>query len=185
MLCWQDIVYTEVADPETKRRVPYGSEGTPIYTHLERTSQPMIRLLSGDLTRWEAGPTRCGRTYPVLPRGIYGRIDDQFTIRGENIYPSAIDEIVSGLAHYGGEHRILVSRTDSMDRLSVQIECEEQISGDESAIEAFRSEAANALRATLGVRTEVEVVPANSFDRTEFKARRVIDQRDLFESVAE
>ncbi len=56
MLCWQDMVYTEVADPATHRRVPFGGEGTPIYTHLERTSQPMIRLLSGDLTRWEAGP---------------------------------------------------------------------------------------------------------------------------------
>ena len=53
MLCWQDVVYTEVCDPKTFRRVPYGERGTPVYTHLERTSQPMIRLLSGDLTLWE------------------------------------------------------------------------------------------------------------------------------------
>ncbi|MEP6417780.1 MAG: AMP-binding protein, partial [Marinobacter sp.] len=52
MLLWQDIVYTEVADPNTHRRVPYGEQGTPIYTHLERTSQPMIRMVSGDLTHW-------------------------------------------------------------------------------------------------------------------------------------
>lgn len=185
MLCWQDIVYTEVADPETRRRVPYGSEGTPIYTHLERTSQPMIRLLSGDLTRWEAGPSKCGRTYPILPRGIYGRIDDQFTIRGENIYPSAIDEIVSGLEHYGGEHRILVSRTDSMDRLAVQVEHNHEIGADPAAIEAFRNEAAAALRTTLGVRTEVEAMPPGTFERTEFKARRVIDRRDLFQAAME
>ena len=51
MLCWQDIVYTEVCDPRTMRRVRYGERGTPVYTHLERTSQPMIRLVSGDLTR--------------------------------------------------------------------------------------------------------------------------------------
>ena len=55
MLLWQDIVYTEVCDPQDFKRVPYGQQGTPIYTHLERTSQPMIRLLSGDLTRWEEG----------------------------------------------------------------------------------------------------------------------------------
>ena len=52
MLCWQDIVYTEVCDPATMRRVPYGARGTPVYTNLERTSQPMIRLLSGDLSLW-------------------------------------------------------------------------------------------------------------------------------------
>lgn len=113
MLCWQDIVYTEVVDTRTHLRVPYGSEGTPVYTHLERLSQPMIRLLSGDLTRWEAGPSPCGRTYPILPNGVYGRIDDMFTVRGENVHPSAIEDVVTRLPHYGGEHRILVSRQDA------------------------------------------------------------------------
>ena len=74
MLCWQDIVYTEVCDPTTMRRVPYGERGTPVYTHLERTSQPMIRLVSGDLTLWSNEPNPCGRTYPRLPNGIFGRI---------------------------------------------------------------------------------------------------------------
>jgi phenylacetate-CoA ligase len=60
MLCWQDIVYTEVCDPVSLTRVPYGCEGTPVYTTLERTSQPMIRLVSGDLTRWEAPVHRPG-----------------------------------------------------------------------------------------------------------------------------
>jgi phenylacetate-CoA ligase len=185
MLCWQDMVYTEVADPETCRRVPFGSEGTPIYTHLERTSQPMIRLFSGDLTRWEAGPSPCGRTYPILPRGIYGRIDDQFTIRGENIYPSAIDEIVTALVGYGGEHRIIVSREDTMDTLAVQVEYRRELDGDDAAIQAFGRTASESLRTTLGVRTQVIPVPANTFDRTEFKARRVIDQRDLFRELTE
>ena len=88
MLCWQDVIYTEVCDPETMRRVPYGERGTPVYTHLERASQPMIRLASGDLTRWVDEPNPCGRTYPRLPHGIFGRIDDMFTIRGENVYPA-------------------------------------------------------------------------------------------------
>jgi phenylacetate-CoA ligase len=183
MLCWQDIVYTEVADPASYRRIPYGSEGTPIYTHLERTSQPMIRLLSGDLTQWEAGPSPCGRTYPRLPRGIYGRIDDQFTVRGENIYPSAIAEIVSGLPAYGGEHRIIVSREDSMDSLAVQVEYCQELGGDQARIDAFREMAAEALRATLGVRTHVVPVPPNTFERTEFKAQRVIDERGLFREL--
>lgn len=185
MLCWQDFVFTEVADPETNRRVPYGSEGTPIYTHLERTSQPMIRLLSGDLTRWESGPSSCGRTYPILPKGIYGRIDDQFTIRGENIYPSAIAEVVSGFADYGGEHRIIVAREQTMDTLAVQVEYRAGLDGDAGGIERFQAEVAEALRTTLGVSTQVVPKPPDTFERTEFKAQRVIDERALFNELVD
>jgi len=182
MLCWQDIVYTEVTDTTTHRTLPFGATGTPVYTHLERTSQPMIRLLSGDVTRWEAGPSACGRTYPVLPEGIFGRIDDQFTVRGENILPSEIDRVVSGLDHYGGEHRIVVSRADTMDKLAVQLEYGETLAGDDAAIESFRRGAAEALQVVLGVSTIVVPVAPHTFERTEFKARRVIDERELFQA---
>ncbi len=184
MLCWQDIVYTEVVDPATNRRVPFGAEGSPVYTHLERTSQPMIRLLSGDLTRWEQGPTPCGRTYPVLPHGIYGRIDDQFTVRGENIYPSAIADVVSTLAGYGGEHRIIVSREDVMDKLVVQVEHMSDLKGDPAAVGAFQQRARDMLRRTLGVGAEVLVVPRNTFERPDGKTHRVIDERALFREIA-
>jgi phenylacetate-CoA ligase len=72
MLLWQDIVYSEVCDPKTFRRVPYGQRGTPVYTHLERTSQPMIRLVSGDLTVWENGPDAM-RAYLSAPASGYLR----------------------------------------------------------------------------------------------------------------
>ena len=183
MLCWQDIVYTEVVDPDTLTRVPFGGEGTPVYTHLERTSQPMIRLLSGDLTRWEAGPSPCGRTYPILPEGIYGRIDDQFTVRGENIYPASIEQIISSMEHYGGEHRIIVSREETMDTLAVQVEYSNRLVGDEAAIAAFRHHAEESLRTTLGVATRVVPMPPQTFERSEFKARRVVDERGLFRSL--
>jgi phenylacetate-CoA ligase len=178
VLCWQDIVYTEVCDPSTHRRVPYGSEGTPVYTHLERLSQPMIRLLSNDLTRWEAPPAGCGRTYPRLPRGIYGRIDDMFTIRGENIYPSAIDEVVMALPGYGGEHRILVSRERAMDELTVQVERAPDALDDEM----LRERAEADLRRVLGVGAKVQVVAPGTLERTEFKARRVIDAREVLKT---
>jgi phenylacetate-CoA ligase len=183
MLCWQDIVYTEVVHPGTHARVPFGSEGTPAYTHLERTSQPMIRLVSGDLTRWEAPGSPCGRTYPSLPKGIYGRIDDMFTIRGENIYPSAIDEIVSGLAGYGGEYRIVVSRRESMDALAVRVEYSRDLADESHSIDAFRDLAEKELQAALGVRAKVHPVPFNTLERTDLKSNRVIDERDLFRSL--
>ncbi len=185
MLLWQDIVYAEVCDPETCARVPYGARGTPIYTHLERTSQPMIRLLSGDLTHWVDGPNPCGRTYPRLPLGIYGRIDDMFTIRGENIYPSEIEAVLNHIPDYGGEHRVVISRQGAMDELLVQVEGTPEVyaGAGEGAARAFQRAAEHDLQRVLAVRARVEVVPPGTIPRTDFKARRVVDDRDLFRTL--
>ncbi|MBS0321557.1 MAG: phenylacetate--CoA ligase family protein [Proteobacteria bacterium] len=186
MLCWQDVVYTEVCDPVKFHRVPYGQRGTPVYTHLERTSQPMIRLLSGDLTLWENGPNPCGRTYPRLPQGIFGRIDDMFTIRGENVYPSEVDAVVNQLDGYGGEHRIVISREGTMDELLVRLEASGELAargGD--ALNGLRDEASRRLAKMLGLRAKIEVVAPGTFPRTDFKARRVVDDREVFRDMSQ
>lgn len=184
MMLWQDFVYTEVCDPKTHARVPYGKQGTPVYTHLERTSQPMIRLLSNDLTHWTNEPNPCGRTYPRLPAGIYGRIDDMFTIRGENVYPSAIDSALNEIAGYGGEHRIVISRDGAMDELLVRLDATEELyKTGAGALDDLRRRTEDKLRTVLGVRARAEVVAAGVIPRTDFKARRVIDDRDLFRSL--
>ncbi|MCL4800069.1 MAG: AMP-binding protein [Burkholderiales bacterium] len=181
MLCWQDVVYTEVCDPQTMRRVPYGQRGTPVYTHLERTSQPMIRLVSGDLALWTDEPNPCGRTYPRLPHGVFGRIDDMFTIRGENVYPSEIDAALNQLPDYGGEHRIVISREAAMDELLLRVEASEAVSAaGDARIAAFRDEVAVKMHRMLGLRANVEVVAQGTLARTDFKARRVIDDRQAF-----
>jgi phenylacetate-CoA ligase len=184
MLCWQDVVYTEVCDPRNFHRVPYGARGTPVYTHLERASQPMIRLLSGDLTLWENGPNPCGRTYPRLPMGIIGRIDDMFTIRGENVYPSEIDAVLNQTTGYGGEHRIVITRESAMDELAVKVEAVPEIwQAGGARINAFRSDVAAALQKLLGLRAVVEIVPQQSLERTDFKARRVLDDREVLRDM--
>lgn len=181
MLCWQDIVYTEVCDPKTHVRVPYGQRGTPVYTHLERTSQPMIRLESGDLTVWEDGPNPCGRTYPRLPMGIIGRIDDMITIRGENVYPSEIEAALCQLGGYGGEHRIFITREGTMDEMLVSVELEDrlwQLGADRQR--AFHAVVADHLQKLLGLRSVVEIVSQGTHPRTDFKAKRVVDDRAAF-----
>ncbi|HEX4383888.1 MAG TPA: hypothetical protein VH083_13105 [Myxococcales bacterium] len=182
MLCWQDIIYTEVCDPKTYTRVPFGERGTPVYTHLERTSQPMIRLVSGDLTQWVNEPNPCGRTYPRLPNGIFGRIDDMFTIRGENVYPSEIDAALNQVAGYGGEHRIVISRSGSMDELLLKVECTPEMEQSGGAA-SFKDQVAKRIHTMLGIRAGVEIVPVNSIPRTDFKARRVIDDREVFREL--
>lgn len=181
MHLWQDVVYAEVCDPSTFQPAGYGQEGTPVYTHLERTSQPMIRLVSGDLSRWTDDPCECGRTYPRLPMGIYGRIDDMFIVRGENIYPGAIEDTLRATPGFGGEFRIVISRERTMDELVVQAEYDAATAGQgDAAIESWRRELEGRLRTVIGVRPVVRPEAPGALPRTEFKARRVIDNRDLY-----
>jgi len=185
MHLWTDIVYTELVDPKSMRRVPYGSEGVPVYTHLERTSQPMIRFWSGDLALWTDEPCPCGRTYPRLPKGIYGRVDDMLVIRGENVYPSAIEEVLRGMEGFGGEFRIIVSREKAMDELRVQaeygMEVQRSAQGDPEVLQRLEKEMAARIKGKIGLRPVMELVPPGTLERTQFKARRVIDKRRLFE----
>jgi phenylacetate-CoA ligase len=180
MHLWQDLVYTQVCDPETFEPLPYGAEGTPVYTHLERTSQPMIRLVSGDRARWVDGPCPCGRTYPRLPDGLYGRFDDMIIVRGENIYPSAVEDTLRAIEGFGGEFRVIVSRKEAMDDLLVQAEYAPTHAG---LIDALGQTMRERLRARLGVHPRLELLPAGALPRSEFKARRVIDDRDLYRSL--
>jgi phenylacetate-CoA ligase len=182
MHLWQDIVYTQVCDPKTFEPVPFGKEGTPVYTHLERTSQPMIRLVSGDLARWTDAPCPCGRTYPRLPEGLCGRTDDMFIVRGENIYPSAIEDVLRAIDGFGGEFRIVISRREAMDELLVRAELASTHAHLKETIERTMRER---LQARLGVRPIVELLPAGAIPRTEFKARRVIDDRDLYRQTVD
>jgi phenylacetate-CoA ligase len=179
MHLWQDIVYTELCDPTTYKPVPYGAEGTPVYTHLERTSQPMIRLASNDRSLWTNDPCPCGRTYPRLPQGIFGRYDDMLTIRGENVYPSAIEDVLRAVEGFGGEFQVIISRHESMDELLIRAEHLGSYN-DPHLIASLRARMEGLLRARLGVRPVIELVPQGHLHRAEFKSRRTIDNRNLY-----
>ncbi len=180
MHLWQDIVYGELVDAVTKKRVPYDEEGVTVYTHLERTSQPMIRFWAGDIAKWTLEPCPCGRTYPRLPAGVYGRADDMFVVRGENVYPSAIENAIRSIDGFGDEFRIVITREKTMDELIVQAET---IPGLDNAAASELSKQLETTLKKMGLRTVVQMQPAGTLERTEFKARRIIDRRDLYEDV--
>ena len=180
MHLWQDIVYAELVHPETEKRVSYGAEGVTVYTHLERTSQPMIRFWAGDISRWVNDPCPCGRTYPRLPKGVYGRADDMFVVRGENVYPSAIEDAIRGIKGFGDEFRIIITREKTMDELIVQAEPTPDVAPD--LFQDLANRLAAALK-TRGLRTTVQMLNPGTLERTEFKARRVVDRRDLYEEI--
>jgi phenylacetate-CoA ligase len=180
MHLWQDLVYTELVDPATGKRVPYGEEGVTVYTHLERTSQPMVRFWAGDISLWVDEPCPCGRTYPRLPKGIYGRADDMFVVRGENVYPSAIENVIRGIEGFADEFRIIITREKTMDELIVQAEHTPDLPPE--AIQPLKRRLESELKAR-GLRTVVEILEPDTLERTEFKAKRLIDKRDLYDKI--
>jgi phenylacetate-CoA ligase len=108
-----------------------------------------------------------------------------FQIRGENVYPSAIEDVLGALAGYGGEHRIVITRTGAMDELLVRVEVDSVThAAGEEALAKFGRVAREGLARALGVRANVEVCVPGTFPRTDFKARRVIDDRDLFRELS-
>lgn len=177
MHLWDDVVYTELLDPVTEEPVGPGEVGVPVYTHLERDSQPMVRLWSGDLSRYTAEACPCGRTYRRLPDGLFGRADDMLVIRGENVYPSAIEEAIRA-AGCQAEFQVEVTRDHTLDELSVHAEA---VDGRSQA--DLRHAILGEIKAKLGIRANVEIVPAGSLQRTEFKSRRITDRRELSEQL--
>jgi phenylacetate-CoA ligase len=144
----------------------------------------MIRLASGDLTLWTNGENPCGRTYPRLPQGIFGRIDDMFTIRGENVYPSEIDAALNETPGYGGEHQIVITREAAMDELLLRVEASVEIyASGPAGIERFRADINRRIQNLLGLRTQAEIVARGTLPRTDFKARRIIDDRAVFRDM--
>jgi phenylacetate-CoA ligase len=173
MHLWDDLVYTELLDPVTEEPVGPGEVGVPVYTHLERDSQPMIRLWSGDLSRYTDEPCPCGRTYRRLPDGLFGRADDMLVIRGENVYPAAVEEAIRA-AGCDGEFRVEVTREQALDEFHVRVEAVASRPDDN-----LLDDVVGQLKTKLGLRATVEVVPAGSLERTEFKSRRITDRRGL------
>ncbi|MFC4541144.1 phenylacetate--CoA ligase family protein [Halosolutus amylolyticus] len=179
MHIWNDIVYTELLDVETETPLDYGAEGVPTYTHLERTSQPMIRYWSGDITRWERHDVTdcdCGRTYPTLPKGIYGRADDMLVIRGKNVFPSQIEDQLHALDDFGDEFRVVVEREGTLDTLRLIVELAD---GAQTTADEFQDVVRTAIKSEIGVTPDVNVIQQGELERTQFKADRVKDEREL------
>jgi phenylacetate-CoA ligase len=169
MHLWEDIVYTELVDPATHEPIGGDGEGVPVYTHLERTSQPMIRLFSGDLARVTSQSCACGRTYRRLPDGVYGRIDDMLLVRGVNVYPNVIEDVLGSVPGVGPEYRIIVDRPAELDVLTLEIEADGQ---------AIARAVRERVKTAIGVSPEVVVHAPGTLPTTEFKSRRVADRRN-------
>jgi phenylacetate-CoA ligase len=160
----------EVLDRETGQPVGFGEKGELILTTLRRTGSPLIRYRTGDLVELaESGACGCGRHHTALTGGIIGRVDDMVVVRGVNVYPSAIDEIVR---RSGGvvEYQVKQTEDHSLAQLTIRIE----VAANESDPDKVSESLARELQRSLALRIPVEIVPNDSLPRFEMKAKRWI-----------
>jgi phenylacetate-CoA ligase len=174
MHVYQDVDYTEVVNPDNPNQsFGYDRRGAVVYTHLWRKSQPMIRYFPGDETLITEQPCACGRTYPRMPHGIIGRLDDMIIVRGVKFYPGDVEQLLRGLEGMGTEFRILLERRGELDQVRIEAEYDAAVDAEQ-----FRLQAEQRLCSGLGLRVNVDPKLPGTFPRTQFKARRVIDRRE-------
>jgi len=172
---WADYYILEILDPDTLRPVREGEVGEMVYTTLRKEGAPLIRYRSRDLTRAISGVCPCGSPLPRHDR-IVGRSDDMFIVRGVNIYPSHIDEILSRQKGIGSEFQIHLDHyEDGKDYMVLKVERDNAGKPEEDAMLAARIE--RAIRKETLVSGKVEIVDYQALPRTERKAKRVFDHR--------
>lgn len=156
----------EVIDPSSGELVSEGKRGELVITNLGRAAMPVIRYRTGDLVEMTREPCSCGRRFARIRGGVLGRADDMMIVRGVNLYPGAIDNIIRGVAGVV-EYEVNLRSVAGMDDLLIKFESDEQVSADEisrSLLHAFRNQ--------FNIRVSLEQAATGSLPRYEFKARR-------------
>lgn len=182
----QDEVWTEiVAKDDNHRALADGESGALVYTHLRRRSQPMIRFYSGDESHMTHEPCGCGRTYPRLPMGVYGRLDDMLLIRGANVYPSQVQRSLLSVPGVGVEFKIVLERRGALDAATVQVERDPAAAPSGAEHDAdLAARIRRRLKNDTNVSFEVELLSPNTLERALSKAKRVDDRRPRFHAAA-
>jgi phenylacetate-coenzyme A ligase PaaK-like adenylate-forming protein len=176
---WEDAFLVEVIDPKTGEVLPDGVEGELVYTTLNREAMPMIRYRSKDLATIFPEPCPCGRTHRRMSR-IKGRSDDMFILKGVNIFPLQIDTTLMNIPEVGTNYLIVLERENFEDRMIVRVEVRPQFfRGDLWQLERLRKQITEALKSELLVTPKVELVEPDSLPKSEGKAVRVMDKREM------
>lgn len=175
---FEDHFYPEIINPETGASLPDGEEGELVLTTLSKQAMPMLRYRTRDVTRIIPEPCACGRTIRRIER-IKRRSDDMFIIRGVNIFPSQVEtallQVEGTLPHY----QIELTRTGGLDQMAVSVEVTPEVLSDTvRGMEQLEHALIESLENILGLRVEVRLVEPHTIQRSEGKARRVIDQRE-------
>lgn len=178
----EDFAYAEIIDPTSHKPVPDGTPGVLVLTHLDKQAGPLVRWWTGDMVVRDSTTCSCGRTHARLVGGVRGRSDDMLVVRGVNVFPSAVEELVRKMPALGDEYQLVINSSvldaaGFMKSLHVRVEH----AGHADAVSAAQKAALGALlaqeiRTHLHVSAQVEVLPPGTLVRSTHKARRVVKE---------
>ncbi len=174
---FEDHFYPEIIDPLTLEVLPAGSTGELVFTTLTKEGLPLIRYRTRDLTRLHYEKCRCGRTLVRMEKCL-GRSDDMLIIRGVNLFPSQVETVLLGMSEIKPHYLLIVDRVNNLDTLELKVEVDEAFFQDKiSQLEALRERLQRNLESSIGLGIKVTLVEPKAIERSEGKAKRVIDKR--------
>lgn len=173
----EDHFYPEIIDPNTLEVLPEGKTGELVFTTITKEGLPLIRYRTRDLTRLRYERCRCGRTTVRMEKCL-GRSDDMLIIRGVNLFPSQVESVLLEMSEIKPHYMLIVDRVNNLDTLELQVEVDEAFFQDKiSQLETLRQKIRTNLESTLGLGIKVNLVEPKTIERSEGKAKRVIDKR--------
>ena len=179
MHVWEDHFIVEIIDPETGEVLPEGETGELVFTSITKEAFPVIRYRTRDICSLNPTPCKCGRTHIRMNKPS-GRTDDMLIIRGVNVFPSQIEEVLLKVSgdQITPNYQIIVDRVNNTDTFDINVEMSEHFFSDNvKAIEKLERYITEELRSMLGISAKVHLVNPKSIVRSEGKAKRVIDNR--------
>lgn len=174
----EDQFYCEIVDPDTGEVLPEGEWGELVITTLTRECSPMIRYRTRDVTRIVSEPCACGRTHRKIDR-LRGRTDDMLIIRGVNVFPSQIEQVITGFPEIATQYQIVLTNKGPLDSIELHVETEPDFPIDEvRKLEDLKARLQAELKSNLQVNVDVRIVEPKTIERSMGKAKRVIDLRE-------
>jgi phenylacetate-CoA ligase len=176
---FEDHFIPEIVDPVTLEVLPYGQIGELVFTTVTKEALPLLRYRTRDLTRLNIDKCECGRTIVRMEKCL-GRSDDMLIIRGVNVFPSQIESVLLEMSETRPHYMLIVDRVNNLDVLEVQVEVDDQFFSDKiKELEGLRKKIQHNIESALNVNASIKLVEPKTIERSEGKAKRVIDKRKL------
>ncbi|MCD8316582.1 MAG: phenylacetate--CoA ligase [Eggerthellaceae bacterium] len=173
----EDHFYCEIIDPQTGEVLPDGEWGELVITTLTREVSPLIRFRTRDVTRIISEPCPCGRTHRKIDY-LRGRTDDMMIIRGVNVFPSQIEQVITSFPEIVTQYQIILSDNGPLDKIELQVETVPDFDFDEiKRLQDLKTRLTDELKSNLQVHVDVKIVEPKTIERSMGKAKRVIDNR--------